>query len=62
MTLTIRRPSPIVAAVKRYGYTVGRCVYCGRHVTGLVCRAHADVVRHDPLMLAAGLGTVSRTP
>lgn len=54
------KPAPVVERARAYGYTVGRCVYCGRPVAGVVCAAHADIVKHDPLMLAAGRGTVQR--
>ncbi len=62
MTLRHRGRSEMVRRVQAYGYTPGRCAYCGRHLrSSFVCAAHADLLRHDPLMLAAQLpATVKR--
>lgn len=44
--------SSIVPRVKAYGYTVGRCAYCGRRTPGIFCEDHDDLSDHDPVYIA----------
>lgn len=61
MSLKDRRPSTIVDRVRAYGYTVGRCCYCGARTPGIICEAHDDLAARDDYAFRFKWDTTSRS-